>query len=50
MDHSLKMSVFGVILVRIFPDFDWIRRRRDTDQNNSEYEYISRSGYKYELG
>ena len=29
-----KVSVFGVILVRIFPHSDWMRR--DTDQNNSQ--------------
>ena len=33
-----KLAVFGVILVRIFPYSDWIRR--DTmDQNNSNFEY-----------
>ena len=42
------MSIFGVILVRIFPHSDWIRRdteylpysvrmRENVDQNNSEY-------------
>ena len=25
--HSVKMSIFGVILVRIFPHSDWIRTR-----------------------
>ena len=42
------MSVFGVILVRIFPHSDWIRRetpylvqmRENADQNNSEYGYF----------
>ena len=45
------MSVFGVILVRIFPHSDWIRRdmsispysvqmRENTDQNNSEYRHF----------
>ena len=40
-----KVSVFGVILVRIFPHSDWIlcispysvQMREDADQNNSEY-------------
>ena len=50
----LKMSVFGVALVRIFPHSDWIRRDREyisvsiqmqenTDQNNSEYGHALRS-------
>ena len=30
-----KVSVFGVILVHIFPHPDWIRE--NADQNNSEY-------------
>ena len=41
-----KVSVFGVILVRIFPHSDWIqysvRMRENADQNNSEYGYLSR--------
>ena len=48
------MSVFGVILVRIFPHLDWIwrdteispysvRMRENADQNNSEYGHFSRS-------
>ena len=45
------MSVFGVILVRIFPHSDWkicispysVLVWEDTDQNNSEYRYFSRS-------
>ena len=52
------MSVFGVILVRIFPAFSRIRTeygeilrispysvrmRENADQNNSEYEQFSRS-------
>ena len=38
---AYKVSVFGVILVCIFPHSDWIRR--DTDQNNSEYGHFLRS-------
>ena len=49
-----KVSVFEVILVRIFPYPDWIRRdisispylvwmRENADQNNSEYRHILRS-------
>ena len=44
-----KVSVFGVILVRIFPHLDWIwrdtevRMRENADQNNSEYEHFLRS-------
>ena len=30
-----KVSVFGVILVRIFPHLDWIRE--NADQNNFDY-------------
>ena len=37
------MSVFGVILVRIFPHSDWIRE--NADQNNSKYGHFSRSVY-----
>ena len=33
------MSVFGVFLIRIFPQLDWIQR--DIDQKNSEYGYFS---------
>ena len=47
---ALNLSVFGVILVRIFPHSDWIRRdtesvriRENADQNNSEYGHFSRS-------
>ena len=35
------MSVFGVILVRIFPYS--VRMRKNTDQNNSEYGHFLRS-------
>ena len=35
------MSVFGVILVRIFPHS--VRMRENTNQNNSEYGHLSRS-------
>ena len=35
-----EVSVFGVILVRIFPHSDWARE--NADQNNSEYEHFSR--------
>ena len=46
-----KMSVFGVILVRIFPQTDWIlrislysvRTRKNTYQNNSKYGHFLRS-------
>ena len=48
------MSVFGVVLVRIFSYSNWIWRdteylsvsvqmRENTDQNNSEYGYVLRS-------
>ena len=54
-----KVSVFGVILIRIFAYSDWIRRdteyqsicpysvqmRENTDQNNSEYGHFLRSVY-----
>ena len=55
LDQSLrKVSLFGVILVRIFPHSDWIRKiriispysvlmRENADQNNSEYRYFSGS-------
>ena len=39
------MSVFGVILVRIFPHLDWIRE--NTDQNTSECGHFSRSVFQY---
>ena len=37
-----KVSLFGVILVRIFPHSQWIRE--NADQNNSEYKHFLRSG------
>ena len=40
------MFVFGVILVRIFPHSDWIRRirlRENTDKKNSGYRRFSRN-------
>ena len=43
---ELKVSVFGVILVRIFPNSDCIRSsvlQENTDQNNSEYRLFLRS-------
>ena len=54
-----KVSVFGVILVRIFSHSDWIRRdtpylsvfpcsvqmREKADQNNSKYGHFLRSDY-----
>ena len=51
------MSIFGVILVRIFPHSDWIRRntpylsvsvrmRENADQNNSEHGHFLRSNSK----
>ena len=51
-----KVFVFGDILVRIFPDSDWIRRDRSicqysvrireyADQSNSKYGHFSRSVY-----
>ena len=51
---SWKVSVFGVILVRIFPHSDWIQRdtlyhsysvrmRENADQNNSEYGHFLRN-------
>ena len=50
-DTGWKVSVFGVILSRIFPHSDWIRRdtlylvrmRENADQNNSEYGHFARS-------
>ena len=42
-----KVSVFGVILVRIFPHSDWIRE--NTDQNISEYGHFSRSAELYTI-
>ena len=50
------MSVFGVILVRIFPHLDWIRRNTEylfvfspnmgkCGQNNSKYGHFLRSVY-----
>ena len=42
-----KVSLFGVILVRIFPHSDWIRRAvqmpENMHQNNPEYGYFLRS-------
>ena len=47
-----KVSIFGVILVRIFPHLDWIDtpclsvfspNAGNADQNNSEYGHFSRS-------
>ena len=35
------MAVFGIILVCIFPQLDWIRE--NADQNNSEYKDCLRS-------
>ena len=48
MFTAWKVSVFGVILVPIFPHLDWRRRdtpylvgmRENTDQNNSKYEHF----------
>ena len=43
-DTACKVSVFGVVLVRIFPHMDLIdRMRENTDQSNSEYQYFLRS-------
>ena len=52
-----KVSVFGIILVRIFPHSDWIRRDTpylsvfspNADQNNSEHAHFSRSVYQSEI-
>ena len=46
--QCVKVSVFGVILVRIFPHSDWhsVQMRQNTDQNNSEYGHFSRSEYQ----
>ena len=43
-----KVPVFGVLLVRIFPHSDWIRRDIvrmlvNTDRKNSKYRHFSRS-------
>ena len=44
------MSVFGVILVRIFPHSAWIRRDMvNADQNNSENGHFSRRSQIMEL-
>ena len=52
------MSILGVILVRIFPHSNWIRRdaeyhsvrmRENTDQKNSEYGNFSRSDILLQL-
>ena len=44
-----KVSVFGVILVHIFPHSHWmrysVRMRQNADQNNSENRHFLRSGY-----
>ena len=48
-----KVTVFGLILVCIFPYSDWIRSispysvrtRENADQNNSEHGHFSRSNY-----
>ena len=50
---ALKVSVFGVILVRIFPYSDWIlhispysvQMRENSDQNNSEYGHFLSSAF-----
>ena len=50
-DTVQKVSVFGVILVRIFPHSDWmwgdtpysLQMQENADQNNSKYEHFSRS-------
>ena len=55
-----KLSVFGVILVHIFPHSDWIRRDTEylsvlspnagnTDQNYSEYEHFLRSDNDFQI-
>ena len=41
LDTAWKTFVFRVILVRIFPHSDWIRK--SADQNNSEYGHFLRS-------
>ena len=38
-----KVSVFGVILVRIFSHLYSVRMRENTDQANSKYKHFSRS-------
>ena len=43
-----KKSVFGVILIRIFPYS--VRMRENTDQNNYEYGHFSRSGKCWNIG
>ena len=51
------MSVFEVILVRIFPYSDWtwrdteysVRVRENTDQNNSEYGHFLRSDIQMKI-
>ena len=39
--HAWKVSAFGVILVHIFSNLDWIRE--NADQNNSKYGHFLRS-------
>ena len=52
--NAWKVSVFRIILVRVFPHSDWMRRDtlylsysvtmpENTDQNNSEYGHFLRS-------
>ena len=46
--NAWKVSVFGVLLVRIFPHSDWIQRDIvrmlvNTDKKNSKYGHFSRS-------
>ena len=44
--HCIKVSVFRVLLVRIFPHSDWMQMRENTNQKNSEYESFSHTAYK----
>ena len=53
-----NVSVFEVILVRIFPHSDWMQRDtpylvrmlENSDHNNSEYEHFLRSDYNQLIG
>ena len=51
MNAAWKVSIFGVLLVHIFPHLHWKRRDTDLSPNaekyrpeNSEYGYVSQSG------
>ena len=54
MNTTWKVSVFGIILIRIFPHSSWIRRysvrmQENTGQNNSKYQYLLQNTRKGSL-